>query len=332
MTLARAKLVDDPQHILKLPYAIFSCRADIAVHAGSPVTIPVSAFIIVKNEERHLSRTISALKPWVDEIIVVDSGSTDGTMELARSLGAKASYHEWQGYGSQKGFAERLCRNGWVLNVDADEVVTPALAAEMQELFAEGRTPEPGAYRLRILTVYPGDARPRAWARDYNEVRLYHRSIGAYREHPAHDRVILRNTVPKQLRQPIFHHSFLSFSHIIEKNNRYSSFRAQDSKTRSSSYLKFRLAIEFPLNFLKCYLGRRHILGGWKGFYFALCHAFMRTTRIAKMLELAWGQEKPEGAEIFVTLPPMGGANATIRTKATSPSLIKLMQNEKPGH
>ena len=267
------------------------------------MTIPISAFIIVKNEEKRLLKTLSALKPWVDEIIVVDSGSTDRTMELARSLGAKVSYNEWRGYGSQKSFAERLCRNLWVLNVDADEVVTPELAAEIQALFPGGRAPEPAAYRLRILTVYPGDVRPRRWANDYNEVRLYHQSVGAYREHPVHDRVVLRNTQARQLRQPIFHHAFLSFSHIVEKNNHFSSFRSQNSKPRSSSYLKFRLALEFPLNFLKCYFGRRHIFGGWKGFYFALCHAFMRTTRIAKMLELRWGQERPEYAEVFVTVP-----------------------------
>lgn len=307
------------KHRLLAFSAIYSCKADVAIYTGSPVTIPVSAFIIVKNEEKRLPRTISALKPWVDEIIVVDSGSTDRTMEIARSLGAKVSYNEWKGYGSQKGFAERLCRNMWVLNVDADEVVTPELAAEIMALFAGGRAPEPSAYRLRILTVYPGDEKPRPWANDYNEVRLYHRSIGAYREHPVHDRVILRNTAPRQLRQPIFHHAYLSFSHIIEKNNHFSSFRSQNSRARSSAYLKFRLAIELPLTFLKCYFGRRHIFGGWKGFYFALCHAFMRTTRIAKMLELAWGQEKPESAEVFVTLPASRRARRALRSSSSSP-------------
>ena len=295
------------------------------------MTIPLSAFIIVKNEEKRLPMAIAALRPWVDEIIVVDSGSTDRTMDLARSLGAKASYNEWRGYGSQKSFAERLCRNKWVLNIDADEVVTPELAAEIQALFAGGRAPEPSAYRLRILTVYPGDDRPRPWANDYNEVRLYHRSVGAYREHPVHDRVILRETVLGQLRRPIFHHAYLSFFHIIDKNNHYSSFRSQNSRPRSSAYLKYRLLIEFPLTFLKCYFGRRHIFGGWKGFYFALCQAFMRTTRIAKMLELAWGHEKPEGAEVFRSLPVARRARASIQMEAAQPSLVKLMHNKELG-
>jgi glycosyltransferase involved in cell wall biosynthesis len=298
--------------------AIFSCKAENAICAGSLVTIPVSAFIIVKNEEERLPRTISALKLWVDEIIVVDSGSTDRTIELARSLGAKVSTNDWQGYGAQKGFAERLCRNRWVLNVDADEAVTPELAAEIQALFADGRTPPPAAYRMEILTVYPGDARPRPWAKDYNEIRLYHRSVGAYREHPVHDRVVLRDIAPLQLRQPVFHHAYLSFTHLLEKNNHFSSFGAQNSRSRSAAFLKFRLAVEFPLNFLKCYFGRRHISGGWKGFYFSLCHAFMRTTRIAKMLELSLGHEMPESAEVFVARPALRRAGAAMQSSKLS--------------
>jgi glycosyltransferase involved in cell wall biosynthesis len=264
------------------------------------VPVPISAFIITKNEEQRLPRAIAALRPWVDEIVVVDSGSTDRTMDVARAMGAKVTFNPWKGYGAQKGFAERLCRNEWVLNVDADEVVTPELALEIRAIFAAGRAVAPGAYRTKILTVYPGDVKPRPWPRDYNEVRLYHRSVGAYREHPVFDRVILRDTEPRQLREPIFHYSYMSFSHLVEKNNQFSSFRALNSKRQPPANLKLRLATEFPLQFLKSYIGRRHISGGWKGFYFAICHAFMRTTRIAKMLELGHGHERPESQDVVV--------------------------------
>jgi glycosyltransferase involved in cell wall biosynthesis len=279
--------------------AIFSCGIEID-SCEQPVPVPISAFIIVKNEEKRLPRAIAALRPWVDEIVVVDSGSSDRTVDVARAMGAKVTFNAWRGYGPQKGFAERLCRNDWVLNVDADEIVTPELAAEIRAIFAPRRAIAPGAYRTNILTVYPGDLRPRPWPKDYNEVRLYHRSVGAYREHAVFDRVVLRNTEPRQLRQPIFHHSYLSFSHLVEKNNYFSSFCALNSRSRSSAFLKLRLTTEFPLQFLKSYIGRRHISGGWKGFYFALCHAFMRTTRIAKMLELTQGHERPENEDIYM--------------------------------
>jgi glycosyltransferase involved in cell wall biosynthesis len=294
------------------------------------VPVPISAFIIVKNEEKRLPRAIAALKPWVDEIIVVDSGSTDATMEIARAMGAKVTFNEWNGYGAQKGFAERLCRNDWVLNVDADEVVTRELAAEVRAIFASGRAVAPGAYRANILTVYPGELRPRPWPKDYNEVRLYHRSVGAYREHAVFDRVILRDTEPRQLRQPIFHHSYLSFSHLLEKNNEFSSFRALNSRPRSSAYLKLRLATEFPLQFLKCYLGRRHVCGGWKGFYFALCHAFMRTTRIAKMLELRQGYVRPDSEGVFVLPTATGRRAAPMQLHPGSRRRVKLVHSETP--
>ncbi|WP_210191659.1 MULTISPECIES: glycosyltransferase family 2 protein [Rhodomicrobium] len=249
------------------------------------MALPISAFIITKNEEARLARSLAALRPWVDEIVVVDSGSTDRTVDIARSMGARVLHRDWSGYGGQKRFAEQQCRNDWVLNVDADEVVTPELADEIRALFRGRTVPEPGAYRLRILTVYPGDEKPRPFAKDYNIVRLYHRSAGSYRDHPVFDRVVLNHTVPKQLRGPVFHHSYLSFAHIIEKNNQFSSFRSRHSKSRATSYLVPRLGIEFPLNFLKYYIFRRHLTGGWKGYYFSLCHAFMRTSRVAKMLE-----------------------------------------------
>ncbi len=245
---------------------------------------PISAFIITKNEEARLPAAIAALRGWVDEVVVVDSGSNDATVEIARALGAKVLHRDWTGYGPQKRFAEQACRNDWVLNVDADEVVTPELADEIRALFLRS-APSAAAYRIKILTVYPGDARPRPLANDYNVVRLYHRSIGSYRPHPVFDRVIVDAVEPKQLTAPIFHYPFLSFEHVIEKNNRFSSFRSSNSKEASSTVLALRLLVEFPVNFVKCYLFRRHFTGGWKGFYFSICHAFMRTSRIAKMLE-----------------------------------------------
>jgi glycosyltransferase involved in cell wall biosynthesis len=249
--------------------------------------IPVSAFIIARNEEARIGRVIEALRGWIGDIVVVDSGSTDRTVEIAQGLGAAVHFNAWTGYGPQKAFGEHLCRHDWVLNVDADEVASPELATEIQALFAGGAEPEPGAYLLKVPTVYPGDAKPRPFANDYNIVRFYHRSVAAYSDHPVYDRVILRGVTPKQLRHPLYHYSHMSFAHVIEKSNTFSSFRSDHSKTRSLAYLKLRLVFEFPLNFFKFYIVRRHCTGGWKGFYFALTHAFMRTTRIAKMLEAA---------------------------------------------
>ncbi|MEM7213468.1 MAG: glycosyltransferase family 2 protein, partial [Pseudomonadota bacterium] len=243
------------------------------------MSIGISVFIITRNEAARLRRTLEAVA-WADQIVVVDSGSTDETISIAEAAGADVHHHDWEGYGPQKVFAEELCRNDWVLNVDADEVVTDALA---QEIAAAANGP-PSAFRVRILNVYPGDVRPRLLANDYNVVRFYHRSVAGYRNHPLFDRVEVLKT-ERQLNAPIHHHPLLSFAHFVDKENRYSSYAAETAGRRSRVGLLMRLVFEMPIAFMKFYFARRHFLGGWKGFMFALTAAFARTLRIAKMLE-----------------------------------------------
>ena len=248
------------------------------------MTLPLSVFIIARNEETRIGRTLAALRGLTDDIVVVDSGSTDRTVAIAEQLGARVLFRAWEGYGQQKRFAESQCRHPWLLNVDADEVVTPELAAELRALFAS-TAPRPGAYNIRILTVYPGEERPRLLPRDVNAVRFYHREVGSYRDHPSYDRVELSGVRARQLKGPLWHYPIIDWHSLLDKGNRFSTFQATLPSGYSDGALKLRLYTEFPINFFKTYIVRRHITGGWKGFYFALAQAFMRTSRIAKMLE-----------------------------------------------
>jgi glycosyltransferase involved in cell wall biosynthesis len=248
------------------------------------VTLPLSVFIITRDEEIRLPRCLEAVLPWAGEVVLVDSGSTDRTVDIARAHGVRVVEQLWRGYGPQKRFAERLCSHDWVLNVDADEVVTPECVAELRKLFADGE-PEPAAYLIRILNVYPNRTKPRWLANDYNVVRLYHRSVASYSDDPVYDRVITGGLQPLQLQAPIYHFTNISVAHAVEKALSFSKFRAETSGERSAGLLWLRLFFEFPMVFLKTYFGRRHFTGGWQGYYYALCHAFMRTTRIALLLE-----------------------------------------------
>ena len=110
--------------------------------------LPLSVFIIAKNEADRIGETIRAVRDLTDDLVVVDSGSTDGTQDVAEELGARVIFNAWPGYGPQKRFAEEQCRHDWLLNLDADEVVPPDLAAEIAALFAAGdaappRLPDP---------------------------------------------------------------------------------------------------------------------------------------------------------------------------------------------
>lgn len=249
------------------------------------MTLPISVFIIAFNEARRIERTIKAAQSFAAQVVVVDSGSSDDTVAIAKRLGADVFSHDWQGYGHQKRFAEDQCTADWLFNLDADEVVTPNLSRELDSIFSSPPD-RPLAFRVKIHNVYPGEDRPRWLANDYNVVRLYHRDAGRYRDHATFDRVVLNSGIEtRQLKNPVYHFSIVDWHQMADKANRFSSHHLEKAETRSATLLKLRLVFEFPWTFFKEYLGRRHLTGGWKGFVFALNTAFMRTLRIAKMLE-----------------------------------------------
>lgn len=267
-----------------------------AIDAPAPGSVPLSVFLITRDEEARLPRTLAAVA-FAAEIVVVDSGSTDRTVEIAAGAGAEVHQRAWQGYGPQKAAAEARCRHDWVLNVDADEVVTPALAVEIAALFADG-PPPPAAYSIRILNVYPGEKGPRRFANDYCVVRLYHRRVGRYRAHPLFDRVELAEGVgPRRLGAPIHHFAFLDWASLVEKENRYTSYVAETARLRRPAALRLRLPFEGPAVFLKFWLLKGHALGGWKGFFFALTVAYARMLRLVKMLERAEREVSREARE-----------------------------------
>ena len=258
--------------------------------------MPLSIFLITKNEADRLGMVLDAVKGLSHDVVVVDSGSDDDTVAIAERHGARVFHRDWTGYGPQKRFAEDQCRHDWLLNLDADEVVMPDLRCEIEALFS-GAEPSAGAYRIKIHTVYPGDGKPRPFANDYNVVRLYHRSAGRYRDHPIYDRVELSNgTDVRQLTAPIHHHSILSWFAMVDKANRFTSHEIGTFAEKPRGVLKLRLVLEMPFQFVRNYLLRGHWLGGWKGFVFALNTAYLRTLRVAKALEKQ-DQRKASGAD-----------------------------------
>lgn len=246
--------------------------------------IPVSCFIIAMNEADRIARTILSVIGLVDEVIVIDSGSTDDTVQICRDLGAKTIHNDWQGYGPQKRFGEEQCKHDWVLNLDADEVLTPALCHEIQNLLNDG-SPEFSGYSIYFPTVYPGAQQPRPFADYHNYIRLYDRSKMRFSASAVHDTVRPGNMPIGQLEAPAYHFSYRSLSHLLEKFNGYTDLQAKTMKQRSLLSLKLRLLVEFPIGFFKFYILRRHITGGYEGFTRALAGAAFRHFRIAKMLE-----------------------------------------------
>ncbi|MGO4735415.1 glycosyltransferase family 2 protein [Bosea sp. 2KB_26] len=246
---------------------------------------PLSIFIIARDEADRIGRTIAAVRELSDDIVVIDSGSTDGTQTIAEQCGARVIFNAWPGYGQQKRFGEDQCRYNWLLNLDADEVVPREMAVEIAALFAHGDPPA-DAYRTRIAEIFPGERAPHRFTYALSPVRLYRKDKGRYSPSPVHDRVDLSPDARiGRLKGTVHHYSVRSLGEQMAKLNNYSDAQADDLDKRGESLSAFRLVAEFPANFVKAYIGRRHALRGVYGFMTAMNYAFYRYLRAAKHWE-----------------------------------------------
>ena len=245
----------------------------------------LSCCIIAHNEGDRIERCIRAIKGIVDEIVVVDSGSKDDTIAKSQALGAKTFFHAWDGYGPQKRFAEDCASNDWILNLDADEVVTPELAREIAALMQAPAGLLP-AYRFKQVTVYPGKERPRLWADYHNYVRLYDRRRVRFRESRVHDTVDTKDFPVGQLAGIAYHYSWRTIAHVRQKLESYTDLQAKELKKSRWSVLA-RLPIEYPVLFFRYYVLRRNITGGLTGL--RITHEIARA-RWRRLLKIARAQ------------------------------------------
>ncbi|MGO4388760.1 glycosyltransferase family 2 protein [Microvirga sp. 2YAF29] len=247
--------------------------------------LPISVFIIAKNEADRIGATIRAVRDLTDDVIVIDSGSTDGTQAVAEELGARVIFNAWPGYGLQKRFGEEQCRHEWLLNIDADEELSPTLREEIKTLFAHGE-PSCQAYGIRIAETYPGEVSPHPLAYRIAPVRLYRKDAGRYSTSLVHDRVELKQgTKVRKLRGLVHHRSIRSLGDQIAKLNFYTDQLALDLEVRRVSIPTWRVYFEFPAAFIKAYFGRLHFLRGTYGFLIAMNYATWRHLRLAKHYE-----------------------------------------------
>ena len=247
--------------------------------------LPISVFIITLNEADRIATTINSVRGWVDEVIVIDSGSTDDTVKMADSLGARVLFHKWNGYGLQKQFGEGQCKNRWLLNLDADEEVTPELAQEIQNLFVGGE-PALTGYVLRIRDLLPGEKKLAPLAHTNYALRLYDFTKARFSDSPVHDTVIVREGKTQMLQHPVLHRSFRSWAHALDKMISYSSMQAENLLKKGLAFPMLRLITEFPVAFFKDYILRGYIMRGRLGFTNSVLYGFTRFVRIAKYLEL----------------------------------------------
>jgi glycosyltransferase involved in cell wall biosynthesis len=253
-----------------------------ASEARAP-SLPISCYIRTLNEKRCISDVIRAAFQVADEVIVVDSGSTDGTIAMAQAAGARVIQQPWLGNGWQKRIGEDAARHEWLLDVDADEILSPELAAEIREEFRGG--PRCDMYALKLVTA-PPFGEPWWNFKTPHRIKLYNKTRIRMPEHAAWDQFKPKpEHKVSRLAAPLMHHAFTGVDHIVSKLNGWSSMRTRETKTKSLPNVVFRIFFAFPFYFLREYFLRGLFRGGTYGFVFAFCLAFGRWLGDVKMYE-----------------------------------------------
>ncbi|MBN1504898.1 MAG: glycosyltransferase family 2 protein [Candidatus Eisenbacteria bacterium] len=224
---------------------------------GEKLTVIVPAF----NEERNIRECLESVT-WADEVIVVDSFSTDATPEICRSFGVKLVQHEYLNSAAQKNWILPQTRHRWVLIVDADERVTPALRQEIAGLL--GRGPDCGGYWVRRRNRFMGkEIRFCGWQRD-KVLRFFDRDRGRYEEKHVHAEVQLEGKAGV-LRSALSHDSYRDFSSYLRKLDRYTDWGAQDLVKKGRRASVFDLVFRPPARFFRMYVLQLGVLDGVRG-------------------------------------------------------------------
>ncbi len=244
----------------------------------------ISATIITLNEERNLPRALESLT-CVDEVVVVDSGSTDRTLEIARRYGARVVSNSWPGYAAQKNFAAAEAAHDWILSLDADEALSETLAAEIQQVRCGGAAAlEAAGYCFPRLAQYLGQwILHSGWYPDY-KLRLYDRRRGRWVGDYVHESVEVEGSVVT-LQGPLHHFTCQSLSEHVRNVERYTTLAAQELRARGYRAGLGRLAFAPPLTFWKTYLLQQGFRDGHRGFLIAAMAAWYVFLKYAKTRE-----------------------------------------------
>lgn len=247
----------------------------------------VSVTVITRDEAAHIADALDSVA-WADERIVVDSGSADDTVAIARARGARVEVREWDSYAAQKNHAASLASHDWILSLDADERVSEALAAEIRALVAT--EPPMRGYRVPRVTHYLGRwIRTTDWWPDW-QLRLYDRRAGAWARVHVHESVRVAGPVGK-LRGELLHYPYRDIADHLATIDRYTSIAAAELYARGRRSGALRIVIHPALAFLRNYVLRGGFRQGTTGLVVSLMNSYYVLLKFAKL----WEQQRRRG-------------------------------------
>ncbi|HEY1059306.1 MAG TPA: glycosyltransferase family 2 protein [Limnobacter sp.] len=253
-------------------------------------TLPLSAVFITLNAASQLEAALRSVA-FCQDIVVVDSGSTDNTVALAQQYGARVVFKEWLGFGPQKQFAVAQAQFDWVLCLDADERVSPELMVSIQRLFS-GSTPEPdlrnvAAFDMPRCNFFMG--RYLRHGEGYPDLsrRLFHRARAGWSNDAVHEKVEVQGGLAvKRLQGDLLHESAETLQSYLAKQNRYTTIQAEQLAARGKRPGFAKLVLSPVVRFIKFYVVRRGFLDGWPGFVHIVIGCFNSFVKYAKAREL----------------------------------------------
>lgn len=249
--------------------------------------LPLSVAIIAKNEEDRLPECLASVA-FADEVVVVDSGSTDRTVEIAREFGAVVHVESWQGFGRQKQLAIDRCRHDWVLVLDADERVSPEAEEEIRDMLAAGTCV---AYSFPRKNYFCGRWLKHAgWWPD-RVVRLFRKDSARMSERSVHESLEVHGPVG-DLRQPLIHYANKGLAQTLSKVNHYSSAGANELFAQGKSASIIKALLRAAWSFLHNYILRGGFLDRGEGFVMAVSDFMNVFFKYAKLRELQKQKEK----------------------------------------
>ena len=244
----------------------------------------LSAILITRNEAHNLEACLKSLQGLADEIVVVDTRSSDETVAIAQRFGATVSQpDDWPGFGPQKNRALALATHPWILSIDADERVTPELAAEIQQAMARN---DFAAYTMGRLSWYCGKFIQHAgWRPDY-VLRLFRRDCAQFSNDLVHERVMTQQPVG-QLHHHLLHYSYQDFSQVLAKVDAYSSAAAQQAFNRGERGSMGKAIGHGAWAFVRTYVLRAGFLDGAHGLALAISNAQTSYYKYVKLWAMA---------------------------------------------
>lgn len=241
--------------------------------------------MISLNSERILDKVLSKIFGWADEIVLVDSGSTDQTLSIAKKYNCKIFHRDFDGYGTQKQFAVNQASNDWVFSIDTDEVLTEELKQEISEKLNQKKTHQVNGYLVPRTLIFLGRTMYFGKESKMPILRLFNKNFGNFNAEKVHEGIVLNGKIEK-LSQQMLHDSYANLDDYLVKFNRYSSLAAQEffQKGKKASVLK--IVFRFPTTFFREYFINLNFLNGYPGFIWALIYAVSPVMKYAKLREM----------------------------------------------